>query len=348
MFAVRVENRFAEEVRRCLATKNLVDNTHKIRIDGKYVEIPIVRKLKRTEVAGFRGYPLGVIKLETIENRILQPTPFEEISRETNLPKSQSKHLPRKWELIGDVLILKIPDKLRSVEKRVGEVYASVVGAKTVLIDSCDIRGTTREPTTRTIYGNDTETTHIENKVRFKLDVAKIMFSSGNIHERERMAYVSNRNETVADMFAGIGYFSIPIAVHSKPKRIYTAEINPTAYGYLCTNIRLNKVANVVIPLLGDCRKEMPENIADRVIMGYLHDTWKFLPKAVRVIGKNGGIIHYHEKCHDKLIKNRSMDLLKLIHKESGQKPILLKLHNIKSYSPHISHIVMDILVKKR
>jgi tRNA wybutosine-synthesizing protein 2 len=343
-----VENRFAEDVRRYLVGKNLIDRNHKIRASKGYLEIPITRKLKRNEVASLGECNIEIIELEAFEERTPALTPFDEILDKIALSKHQLKYLPQKWELVGDVLIIKIPNKLKDVEKKIGKVYANVLGAKTVLVDTSGIKGKVREPTTRAIYGSDTETTHIENKVKFRLDLARVMFSSGNIHERERMAHVSNRNEVVADMFAGIGYFSIPMAAHSKPKKIYAAEINPIAYSYLCKNIELNNVPRTVIPLLGDCRKEVPENIADRVIMGYLHETWKFLPKAVRVIGKNGGIIHYHEKCHDKVIKKRSIHILRLIRKESGQKPTLIKLHNIKSYSPHISHIVMDILVKKQ
>ena len=43
-------------------------------------------------------------------------------------------------------------------------------------------------------------------------------------------------------MFAGIGYFTIPIAVHSNVKKIYAIEINPVSYNFLCENIKLNKV----------------------------------------------------------------------------------------------------------
>jgi tRNA wybutosine-synthesizing protein 2 len=34
-------------------------------------------------------------------------------------------------------------------------------------------------------------------------------------------------------MFAGIGYFTIPIAVHSSPKKVISIELNPVSFGYL-------------------------------------------------------------------------------------------------------------------
>ena len=77
------------------------------------------------------------------------------------------------------------------------------------------------------------------------------MWSKGNTTERKRMSTISDKGETVVDMFAGIGYFSIPMAVHSKPSKIYSIEINPISYGYLCENVYLNKVEDIVRAYIG-------------------------------------------------------------------------------------------------
>ena len=128
-----------------------------------------------------------------------------------------------------------------------------------------------REPNVKIIYGNKkTETIHIENGIRYKLDPQKVMFSSGNMDERIRMAKISNPKETVVDLFAGIGYFTLPMAVYSKPKKIFACEINPVAYDYLCKNIVQNDVTSIVEPLLGDNKTTAPKNVADRIIMGYI------------------------------------------------------------------------------
>ena len=171
------------------------------------------------------------------------------------------------------------------------------------------------------------------------------MFSSGNMDERIRMANISNKKETVVDLFAGIGYFSLPIAVYSKPKKIISCEINPIAYDYLCKNISLNHVPSIVEPLLGDNRKIAPKNIAERVIMGYFNNDNAFLKIAFNCLKNNTGIIHFHDICPDSLTPEKSLKTIKKSADKYKIKIDLLKFKVIKSYAPGISHIVLDIRV---
>lgn len=210
-------------------------------------------------------------------------TPLEKIKKslKNNISLELTNFLPEKWEKIGDVLIVKLDEKLKSYGEEIGKTYAEVLHCKTVLNDVGGISGIYREPNVEILYGSEnTEVVHKENGIRYKLDVAKIMFSSGNMDERLRMANISNKNETVVDLFAGIGYFTLPMAVYSKPRKIFSCEINPVAYKYLCKNIVLNHVTSIVNPLFGDNRIIAPKNVAERVIMGYFEDTEKFLPTA--------------------------------------------------------------------
>ena len=118
-----------------------------------------------------------------------------------------------KYKKIGDILII---DKNYSDDDF--ESLSKKHNVKTVMkIDH--IQGTKREPVYNILYGNETETVHKENGCLFKLDLAKVMWSKGNNNERLRIAKLVEDGETVIDMFAGIGYFSIPIGVHSNAKQ---------------------------------------------------------------------------------------------------------------------------------
>ncbi|MGZ7048434.1 MAG: class I SAM-dependent methyltransferase family protein, partial [Methanobacterium sp.] len=150
-----------------------------------------------------------------------------------------------KGKVIGDILVLKKePNDLQELLK-LPEVKRIVKLGR--------INGPKREPDVEILVGDNTETIHRENHCFYKLDVSKIMWSKGNTTERQRIAKIAEDGEIVVDMFAGIGYFSIPIAVHSIPQKIYSIEINPVSYGYLKENIILNDVENVIEPIYGDC-----------------------------------------------------------------------------------------------
>ena len=200
------------------------------------------------------------------------------------------------------------------------------------------IEGTKREPVFKILYGNDTQTINKENGCLFKLDLAKVMWSKGNNNERLRIAKLVEDDETVLDMFAGIGYFSIPIGVHSNAEKIISIEINPNSYKFLCENAKLNKLDNI-IPVLGDCMVETPKFKADRIVMGYVKTTHHYLNVAINSLNK-GGVIHYHETVPEKLIDIRPIERIK---NESGNRDVeLLNLTKIKKYSPGVWHVVVD------
>jgi tRNA wybutosine-synthesizing protein 2 len=275
-----------------------------------------------------------------------QVTPFEKIVKASKIPEELKAFLPKKWELLGDVLLMKIPDELADLKREIAQEYAAELQAKTVCLD-LGIEGELREPKVELLFGEKTETIHKENGVKFKLDVAKLMFSSGNIDERIRMATVARKDEIAVDMFAGIGFFSLPMAVHSKPKKIYACEKNPVAHHYLEENVKLNSVEDIVFPVLGDNRDFVENNIADRIVMGYLEDTHAYLSKALDILKEDGGIIHYHEKCPNELLKERPIEKVREELAKRRRDIESMEMRKIKSYAPGVSHVVLDIKVKR-
>ena len=238
-----------------------------------------------------------------------------------------------KYKKIGDILILN--DDSDNLEE-----LAEKHNVKTIMkIDH--IQGTKREPVYKILFGSETETINKENKCLFKLDLSKVMWSKGNVNERLRIAKLVRDNETVLDMFAGIGYFSIPIGVHSNARKVISIEINPNSYYYLCENVKLHKCDNIT-PVLGDCLVETPKYNADRILMGYVKTTHHYLKVAVNSLNK-GGIIHYHETVPEKLLETRPISRIK---QAAGDRDVeLLKINKIKKYAPGVEHVVIDALI---
>ncbi|MBQ2226833.1 MAG: class I SAM-dependent methyltransferase family protein [Methanobrevibacter sp.] len=240
-----------------------------------------------------------------------------------------------KYKKIGDILIVdnNCPDSgFEELSKK--------HNVKTIMkIDH--IQGTRREPVYKILYGSETETVNKENGCLFKLDLSKVMWSKGNNNERLRIARLVEDGERVIDMFAGIGYFSIPIGVHANAEEVIAIEINPNSYEFLCENIQLNKLDNIT-PILGDCKVETPKFKADRIIMGYVKTTHHYLNVAINSLNE-GGILHYHETVPEKLMMTRPVE--RIISEADGREVEILKINKIKKYAPGVEHVVIDARV---
>ncbi|MFZ3383087.1 MAG: class I SAM-dependent methyltransferase family protein [Candidatus Methanoperedens sp.] len=329
MKAVRISAEESESVRKKLLSGSALDKTRKFVKKNGFIEIPVKESFESDEFI--------LVEQDKPEYYLPEKT----LSSSINIPESEKKLLPRGWQVLGEIIIVTLNEKLEHRKFEVGEALLCLYpGCVSVLLDR-GIRGPMREPHREIIAGNRTETIHKESGCFFKLDAMRVMFSQGNLAEKKRMSKLG-KDETVVDMFAGIGYFSIPMAVHSKPKKIISIEINPVSFGYLKENITLNKVGNIIEPIAGDCAKVTPRGIADRVIMGYL-DGQEYLPEGISAL-LPGGILHYHEAVPE-AIEQRPLERILEASKEQGRSARIIGVHRIKKYAPGVWHVVVDAVV---
>jgi tRNA wybutosine-synthesizing protein 2 len=248
--------------------------------------------------------------------------------------------LPKGFDRIGHVVIIGLPPQLKRRSDEIGQALLKLKGVRTVALKG-GVTGRYRVPRLEIMAGERLmETVHREHGCIFKLDVSRVMFSVGNLFERGRIAKLVMPGETVVDMFAGVGQFSIPVAKHSEARKVYSIEINPVAYRYICENIRLNLVGSVVNPLLGDCEKVAPLGVADRVIMGILHVTHRYLPLAMQVLKPSGGVIHYHESAPHGVRFERPVE--RMLATSDGRRVEILEKRVVKGYAPGVDHVVID------
>lgn len=289
-------------------------------------------------------------KLKAFAAYYLSEFPEEAETAGISLTAAEISRLPANKQKIGDILIVTLPDSLIHKKEEIGKLLLLMDEKARLVLNDGGISGQFRLPN-REIIGrrsgesDSTETLHKENGCTFKLDTAGIMFSKGNLAEK-RILTTGCGGETVVDMFAGIGYFSIPIGVHSNPAKIFAIELNPVSYGYLCDNIRLNGLETVIEPIYGDCRAATPENTADRVLMGYVGTTHEYLESGVKAVKKEGGILHYHETVHEKDFPERPILRIQEAAEKCGRSAVILDSRKIKKYSPGVYHAVIDAEIK--
>ena len=326
VWAFKVRKEFAEAFKRKIIKNKLLNSAWEIKEEGEYIIFPLQKK-----ISGAIDIPL--------KPRAGKTSPYVKIFKAAE-KEGIKADLPEFWEKIGDIVILpdfKVSDRLK---EKVGELYGRILGAKTVAI-YCGVHGEFREQNVEVIWGKDTETVHTENGIKYMLDISKLMFSSGNVNERIRMSTVAKSNEIVIDMFAGIGYFSLPFATSAK--KVYACEKNPVAFYYLLKNIEINKFHNVV-PIFGDNRKVCPLNMADRVVMGYFN-TEKFLDAAFKILKDGGGYIHYHDLLREN--DNAIISKIKHLAREHAYMVGDIKKRIVKSYAPRVWHVVFDLKVSR-
>lgn len=269
---------------------------------------------------------------------------FRKLLEGLNIPKKKQAYLPKGFQRIGHIVILNLKPQLRDFSKPMAKLILNSYPYVKTVCTSGGVSGEFREPKAEWLAGDKkTETLHKENNCIFKLDVRKIMFSKGNLAERARVPRLLSPEEVVADLFAGIGYFSIPIAKLAKPKKVFSIEKNPVSFHYLKENIRLNRVQDSITPILGDCRKVRMGNVADRVIMGYLPRTYLYLPAAFAALKPKGGIIHYHDTFTEKELWERPIEILEAHAFRAGYSLKAITHKSIvKEYAPRVYHVVID------
>ncbi|MCE5298115.1 MAG: methyltransferase [Methanoregulaceae archaeon] len=191
--------------------------------------------------------------------------------------------------------------------------------------------GRERIPDIRILSGTSSEVCHHELGMSFWLNPAEVMFSQGNRNEKIRMTGSVKHGERVADMFAGIGYFTIPVA--KQGAAVHAMEINPVAYRYLIRNIKENHLDNSVVAGCGDCR-DLLSGKYDRIIMGHF-DAPLMLDAAFDHI-REGGTIHMHAA---------GMRAPVIPEKYRGACSDEGTVRRIKKVAPHKWHYVLDMRV---
>ncbi len=260
--------------------------------------------------------------------------------------------IPSSYEIIGSkekaVVIIEIPENLRKEEKRIAnKILARHKNVKSVLKKLSERKGIYRITEYKLLAGNlNTEVIHKEHYRSYKLDPKLVYFSPREGTERLRIANQVKPKEKIMLMFAGIGAYAIIIA-KKQPKvdKIISVEINPAAYEYMRENIRLNKVTEEVIPILGDVKLKCKDwyEKCDRVIMPLPHDAHKFLGLAFKCL-KSHGTVHMYIIEKEENVKEKVKMIIEKFSKKSKGK-ISYKIKKVLPYAPRTYKYCVDIKI---
>ncbi|MCW4047291.1 MAG: class I SAM-dependent methyltransferase family protein [Candidatus Bathyarchaeota archaeon] len=283
-----------------LANKlGLSDKTLEIQRSEREIFIPLVRKPEENELATLREQvPDFRLTIKAFTEKKLEKKTLAEVLQ-NRVPPHLLAILPRALDMVGDIAIIEVPFELKTYENLIGEaVLKTHKNVRTVLAKASAVTGLYRLREFSVIAGeNRTATVYKEYGCTYQVDLAKVYFSPRLSHEHKRVASLVQEGETVVDLFAGVGPFSVLIAKVGDVK-VYAVDLNSAAIELLKRNCRLNRVENRVFPILGDAKQVVEDKllgVADRVIMNLPERALEFVDTACKALKPAGGIVHHYE-----------------------------------------------------
>jgi tRNA (guanine37-N1)-methyltransferase len=332
-----------------LASKlKIINRELRIQKNKDYIYLPLIRQLRKDELSKIKALLPHVVISKSVFIKEKQKTKSLVQALEDQLDKHLLEKLPRALDMIGDIAIVEIPPELETYESQIGEaVLVTQKNVRTVLEKDSAISGTYRIREYKIIAGEPRTTTiHKEYGCQYKVDVAKAYFSPRLSNEHNRIASLVQKRETIVDLFAGVGPFSILIAKKNPDVKVYAIDINPAAMEFLRKNIRLNRVENRVFPLLGDAKQTVDKQlfgVADRIIMNLPEKAMEFIDTACRTMKPAGGVVHYYEfiRLPDSL-ENLKLRFSNAVEKAGRRVDSFASEKTIRATAPYEWQAVLD------
>ncbi len=324
MKAIKVPLKEAEKVKSLLIKQGLLCRVCPPIKDSKYIYFAI-----NGRVPGFTQVEKRFNKIVSSDSLFLK-----------GLTKKEYSLLPTSYDLIGDIMILDLPEELSKKSKFIAETYIKILKGIKVVADKVGIHhGVFRTQDLKILSGEKRKiTTHIENGLRMKLNVETCYFSPRLSTDRIDVASQIKKPEQVLVMFSGVAPYPLVISKYSKAKEIIGIEINPEAHKFAEENIKLNKLKNIKV-YQGDVRKVLPKlkmNF-DRILMPLPRSAELFLDLALEYIKPNG-IIHLYGFSDDLQLAESYVRAIKHLDKHAK----ILKIRKCGQFAPRKFRIRVD------
>lgn len=210
----------------------------------------------------------------------------------------------RSFNILGNIAVVNFSRRTKSAEKKkfALEILKKNKFLKTVLEKSGNFHGRLRKMRTKYLAGKkNKEVLYKENNCSFRFNIDTTYFSPRLSNERKEIASFIKKDSEVLVMFAGVAPFSIVIAKNSKPKKVYSNEINREANKYAEMNAEINGVKNKIEFINGDIKKvalklKKLNKKFDFIVMPRPQLKESFLEQAF-MLSKKGTKIYYYDFC---------------------------------------------------
>ena len=368
---LKIKKEYAEEFLKLIKTKfsdeQIIDKRKKVIHSGPHVLFPLIKNSKK--LSNFIDSEVFDLKFEIINAGGELDPKYKFRSLEDalvdELPANILESIPKSFDVIGKIAIIEFDrfnnlniDKSSFYKKEVAKAIVKVnKGVEVVYEKKSEVKGKYRLKELQLIFGEDnSETIHKENNCTFKLDVKKTYFTPRLVFERKRLSLLKfAKNEFIVDMFAGVGPISIQIAKSNRVK-IYSFDVNPTAYKFLIENVKLNKLEGEILPYnidvvdLTNSSNELGFNLksrVDRIIMNLPEQSINYIDISCFLMKKTGGILHFYQFCEKPNPIEKGIEKLRIkLNKIGWYLEEIINSKIVKPFSPKSDLIVIDAKIK--
>ena len=268
-----------------------------------------------------------------------------------------SSKIPTKWEKFADVVIL---PRDAFVEERLNlddSFWKSVAGALDVerVARMGEIQGEFRKSGVELLLGDDDWVVRREHGIDFGYNFTQCMWSAGNVTERGRIANSNHEGEQILDLYAGIGYYTLPFLSEGAKgpsgergngrgaAHVVACEWNPVAVKALRWSLSANGLTDVCTIIEGDNRDQEFQSEFDRVNLGLLPSSEGGYSLALQALKPEGGMLHIHGLASSGNEEKWSANLAQTLGKKGSFSCSVEHIERVKWYAPHQRHIVVDI-----
>ena len=265
--------------------------------------------------------------------------------------------IPTKWEKFSDVVILPqnaFCEAEWKVDESLWKIVAESLNAKRVARMG-EVHGEYRKSGVELLLGEDDWVVRREHGIDFGYNFTQCMWSAGNVTERGRIANANHEGEKILDLYAGIGYYTLPFLSEGArgpngergqgrgAAHVVACEWNENAIHALKWSLSANDLANRCTIVEGDNRDMDFQPEFDRVNLGLLPSSEDGYSIAIQALKSEGGILHIHGLAAGGEEDEWALDLANRLEQLSDFTCSVVRVERVKWYAPHQRHIVVDI-----
>lgn len=287
------------------------------------------------------------------------------ITPHTRLEKALTERLggvlpgqvPSKWEKFADTVILPqnaFSESGWNQNQTLWQTIAVALNVKRVARMG-EVSGEFRNSGVELLLGDDDWVVRREHGIDYGYNFTQCMWSSGNVTERGRIANENHEGERILDLYAGIGYYTLPFLSEGArgangergqgrgAAHVVACEWNPVAIQALEWSLAANDLAERCTIIEGDNRNPKFEPEFDRVNLGLLPTSEAGYSIALQALKREGGILHIHGLAAGGNEDEWAVNLAKELENMSSFSCTVEHIERVKWYAPHQRHIVVDI-----